>query len=149
MLCRTFFRWLWVPSSLAPIQPPCGSGLGDFLLVPWHYVTSDYFTSAVVVEKKMCFFVCANIIPAFVYVQCGHLFFKCHTSIFYVLCGHLTRVSSALRCSPHWTHTLVTIFLSSHRLRYDLWFSCTSHNFLSESSIVVLISITNMSKVIS
>ena len=97
----------------------------------------------------MCFFVCANIIPAFVYVQCGHLFVKCHTSIFYVLCGHLTRFSSASHCYPHWTHTLVTIFLSSHRPRYDLWFSCTSHTFLSESSIVVLISITNVSTVIS
>ena len=33
MLCPTFFRWLWVPSSLAPILPPCGSGAGELLLV--------------------------------------------------------------------------------------------------------------------
>ena len=30
MWCRTFFRWPWVPSSLAPTRPPCGSGSGFF-----------------------------------------------------------------------------------------------------------------------
>ena len=49
MLCRTFFRWLWVPSSLAHIQPPCGSGSDTFSS---SLDTSNYFTSVVVVEKK-------------------------------------------------------------------------------------------------
>ena len=73
------------------------------------------------------------------YVVISHMFA-------YVVCGHLMRVSSASHCSPHSTHTLVTIFLSSHRPRWDLWFSCTSNTFSSETSIVF---ITNVSTIIS
>ena len=67
---------------------------------------------------------------------------------------HFTRVSSALLFSPHSTHTLVTIYLSSRPPRRDMSFNYTSSTLPqkaeSDSSIIaVLINITNVSTVIS
>ena len=146
MLCRTFFRWLWVPSSLAHIPPPCGSGLGNFLLVPWHYVTSDYFTSVVVVEKK-----CVSLS-----VQTSYQ----HLSMFNVVISLSSVIPAfSMFCLVIWhvfpqhrtaIHTELTLWLPSSFLPIARGMICdsvvhTSNTFLSESSIVVLISITNMS----